>query len=176
MALQIDSTLVENSIFTTPNVIGWVLSSLICIILTVLIYPYLEDSFQSFVVKKLNFLKLSSGHKIAGLWTHRWHVKSKNFQPINEIKQVEIKQFRKRVFAQYKVKDNDGKIFTYQLLGKVDKDQVITGIWKDIENGNRYHGCFQIYIDINEQTMHGYWTGLSRNQNIKSDKWEWIRE
>ena len=62
------------------------------------------------------------------------------------------------------------------MLGTVDKDQVITGIWKDIEKGNRYHGCFQIYIDINEQSMLGYWTGLSREKNIKSDKWEWIRE
>jgi len=62
------------------------------------------------------------------------------------------------------------------MLGKVDKDQVITGIWRDIEQGNRYHGSFQIYIDINELTMSGYWTGLSKEKNIKSDKWEWIRE
>jgi hypothetical protein len=121
-------------------------------------------------------LKISSGHKIAGKWKHSWHVESKSFQAINIVEHVEIKQFRRRIFAQYDVTDNAGKIFTYQMLGTVDKDQVVTGIWRDIEKGNRYHGCFQIYIDINEQAMHGYWTGLSKDQNIKSGKWVWERE
>lgn len=180
--LQIDSLKIVNSqsvietTFTATNIIGWIISSLICILLTVLIYPYLDERFQSFVVRKLNFLKISKGHKIAGLWTHNWHVTSESFNSINEIKNVQIKQFRKRIFAQYNVTDKKGKVYTYQMLGKVDKDQVITGIWRDIEQGNRYHGCFQIFIDINEQTMNGYWIGLSKEKNIKCDKWEWIRE
>jgi len=174
--LQLDSTSVVAKTFTGANILGWILSSLVCVILTVLIYPYLEDRFQSFVVKKLNFLNISAGHKVAGFWTHRWHVNSQNFEPINEVKNVEIKQFRKHIFAQYNVTDKKNKTYTYQMLGTVDKDQLITGTWKDIEKGNRYHGCFQIFIDINEQSMIGYWTGLSQEQKIKSDKWEWLRE
>ncbi|MDF3028439.1 MAG: hypothetical protein K0S23_2746 [Fluviicola sp.] len=182
MILQIDSlnvginpSVIETT-FTASNIIGWIVSSFICIILTVIIYPYLDEKFQAFVVRKFNFLHISTGHKIAGSWTHKWYVTSTNFPPINEIKNVQIKQFRKRIFAQYNVTDKNGKTYTYQMLGNVDKDQVITGVWRDIEQGYRYHGCFQIYIDINEQTMTGYWTGLSKEKNIKSDKWEWIRE
>ncbi len=171
-----DSTSVLSQTFTMPNILGWVLSSLVCVILTVLIYPYLENWFQTFIIKRLNFLNISLGHKIAGTWTHYWHVESKNFEPINEVKKVRIKQFRKRFFAQYVVKDKKGKEFTYQMLGKVENDQVITGIWRDIESGNRYHGCFQLFIDINEQTMTGYWLGTSNEQKIKSGKWEWTRE
>jgi hypothetical protein len=182
MIIQIDTlnTIENHSIvgttFTASNVIGWFISSVICILLTVLIYPYLDEKFQAFVIKRFNFLHISSGHQVAGKWTHKWHVSSDSFPKVNEIRNVQIKQFRKRIFAQYKVTDNKNKVYTYQMLGKVDKDQVITGIWRDIEKGNRYHGCFQIYIDINEQTMNGYWTGLSKEKNIKSDRWEWIRE
>ncbi len=176
MILFGDSLSVATKTFTTPNILGWVFNSIICILLTVIFYPYLEDRFQAFVVRRLNFLKFTSKHKIAGKWTHTWHVTSKSFPAENVIEHVEIKQFGRKIFAQYNVIDNKSKVFTYQMLGHVDKDQVITGIWRDIEKGNRYHGCFQIYIDINEQTMHGYWSGLSNEKDIKSDKWEWIRE
>jgi hypothetical protein len=180
LPLLLQDTLSTPGIFSATNWAGWVIGGLIGIILGMLLtpifYPRIEDWVHRNMVKWFNQLPYTSKHKLAGKWTHRWHVVSSNFPPVNEIKDILVKQYGKRIFAEYQVKDNKGKSYTYQMYGIVDKEQIVTGTWKDVESGHRYHGCFQLHVDINEQSMNGYWTGISNKGAIKSDKWEWIRE
>ncbi len=154
----------------------WFLLSIAGFFVSALFYPFIEDYVQTVVVSKLNFLNISMGQNLSGFWTHIWYVQSNNFLPENVIKDIEIKQFGRKIFAQYDVIDVHGKCYTYQLIGKVEKHLVVTGTWKDIESGNRYHGCFQLCIDINERAMKGFWTGLSQGNIIKTGLWEWKRE
>ena len=166
----------EASVFSMANIWGWILSSLTCILLTVFFYPYLDNQFQSFIVRMLGFLRISSKHRLSGKWMHIWHVNSDSFLHENIVESVEIKQFRNRVFAQYEVLDKNNKKYTYQMLGRIKNDQTITGTWKDVQSGNRYYGCFQLFVNINEDKLQGYWTGISNQEKIKSGKWEWTRK
>jgi len=161
--------------FTVYSVFDWVMSGLSGIILTILFYPYFEDEFQKIVVWALNFLSISSNYKISGTWTHTWYVESNNFPRENISQEVKVKQFRRRILAIYTVRDKQQNQYTYQMSGTIHKEQMIIGKWKDIKSGHRYYGCFQLYIDVNENTMHGFWIGLSNDNHIKSNKWEWKR-
>jgi hypothetical protein len=165
-----------NKLFSSLNIGNWILGSVVCILLTVIFSPYLESQFQTLVVRLLGWLQISSKHKLSGKWTHTWHVQSDSFASINIVKSVEIKQFRNRIYAKYKVLDNNEKEYTYHVLGRLRNGQVITGTWRDVQAGNRYYGCFQLFVDVNENQLNGYWTGISNKERIKSGKWEWVRE
>jgi len=166
----------EQQIFTFYNIIGWILNSIVCILLTVFIYPYLDNWFQEVTVRCLSWLPFSSKHKLSGRWTHCWHVASDSFPELNEVKEVEIKQFRNWIWSKYQVVDKKGKLYDYQIWGRIKNDMTVTGTWRDMKSGNRYYGCFQLYIDFNENKMSGFWTGVSNSEKIKSGRWEWTRE
>jgi hypothetical protein len=167
---------VFHTIFNSANIWNTIFAAVVCIVLTILFYSFLDNWFQVFIVRALWRLKIPSKHNLSGKWTHRWHVTSVSFPAINEIKGVEIKQFRNWIYAQYHVRDNQQKLYTYKVKGRIQNDMIITGTWKDVEPGHRYNGCFQLYIDLNENHLIGYWTGVSSDAKIKSDKWEWVRE
>src|ERR1700712_2131259 len=113
---------VAEALFTRNNIMGWFLSSFVCVLLTVFFYPYLDSWFQSTIVRALGSLNISSKHRLSGKWTHYWHVKSESFPAINEIKSVEIKQFRNLIFAQYDVLDNGQRLNTYRIIGRIKND------------------------------------------------------
>ena len=74
------------SLFSSSNVLGWIISSLVCIIITIIIYPNLEQWYQAIVVRYLSKYRISSKHKLAGSWTTKWYVDSSSFPKINEVR------------------------------------------------------------------------------------------
>ena len=154
-----------------------VLATFISLMLTAIFFPFIEDYVQSIYVSRLDFLGIRSGSNIAGKWSHTWYVSSNEFESSNSSSNSEVlvRQFGRRVFATYDARTSNGKLYTYQLIGKVDKDRYLTGVWRDSRKGNFYHGAFQLAIKVNMETMTGSWIGFSKDGNVKSGAWEWER-
>ena len=165
-----------NPYFGFWPIVSYFLAAIIGVVIGVIFSPMIEN-FITWILSK-TFLKYFFRKKktIDGIWTHDWYVDSARFDTINTSKNVRLKKIGRKVFAKYNVTDKSGEVYTYIMNGKIDSDNYITGDWYDINAGNTYYGTFQLHININVNSMSGFWIGKSQDQKVKSGKWEWLRE
>jgi hypothetical protein len=117
--------------------------------------------------------KFRTKRKLAGRWRQHWDVDSANFPSIADRSdsEVEITQFNSRIKGTFNAKDE-----SYHLLGRIDRDLYVTGIWRNVESGNTYHGSFQLKVAVGEKTMTGQWIGFSATEDkVKNGAWVWER-
>ena len=147
-------------------IVGALLGSVTSLFLT----PLTKDKVQLFLIKVVGASKLRKPQNLDGIWSTRWHVKSSSFPPIVEDPEVKVKSLGNKISGTFKVAGRKK-----HFIGSIDKDKFITGTWHDEMEGTTYHGAFQLQILPNAEIFEGIWIGFSKNNDIKSGKWEWKR-
>ena len=127
-----------------------------------------------YTVKQIGFLLkqhyFSKKYSLSGDWNERWWVSSENYPDSNEDPNVIIKQKGNRIQATFYSGEHK-----YNVEGSISPQRFLTGIWGDVDNGNTYHGSFQLRISPKWDTMEGVWLGFDTDSGFKSGKWQWKR-
>jgi hypothetical protein len=168
--------LLDSTYFSFLAIISYLVAAIIGVIVTLIFSPFFE-SIATYIAAK-TFLRFIFRRKkgIGGIWNHDWFVDSARFDSVNKSQNVKLKKIGNKVFAKYRVTAKDKKVYTYIMNGVIDGDNYITGKWYDLNAGNTYHGAFQLHINVNMDSMSGYWIGKSQDQKVKSGRWEWYRQ
>lgn len=105
-----------------------------------------------------------------GKWRGVWQCNRASYPPRNEFSAT-ITHIGNSVRCTF---ESNGEI--YPLRGKIDRGNLITGIWGSPDAGATYFGPFQLVIAPNGKTLKGRWSGFTRDNLVESGVFEWERE
>jgi|GEM_PF-1991804 len=159
--------------FSINSIIGYLLSGIVGLFIGITYSLFIEAEVHKFISKRLPKL-LRKRKTLTARWEQNWHVTSSSF-PAENKSEVNLKQRRNHVFGNFSVINNEGKQYTYYMSGKVRDDRYIEGEWYDEYQGHTYYGTFLLSIDVNMDSLKGYWVGSTKDNSVKSDRWEWKR-
>lgn len=111
----------------------------------------------------------SEGNSLAGEWTQKWSVEIDGELRDFESRCV-VSQIKRRVKAKF---ESLGR--TYGIEGTIERENIVTGIWRDLEAGATYFGSFQLVISPLKNSMKGKWVGWSQQGVVRSGDWVWER-
>lgn len=149
------------------------LGAFLSILFYPVIIPFIENPIQTFLLKvfgKSAGFIYKKKNRLTGEWIQVWHVKESNYFPSDNESKVTLSQFGKKVHG----KVDNGKN-AYTIIGTIDKEMYLTGIWEDAQEGNIYKGAFQLYIHKYASHMTGKWVGYSEKNIINTGDWYWRR-
>lgn len=107
----------------------------------------------------------------SGDWEQKWHVKSKNFPPVNLTK-IEFRRFQNHLATFHVSKSFTGMPIKYFAHASIVDNRYVIGRWYDKVSGG-YYGTFFLFISPTREKATGVWAGVSSEKGVKSGKWEW---
>jgi hypothetical protein len=105
-----------------------------------------------------------------GTWRGIWYCERPSYPRSNEFRAT-ITHIGDSVKSKF---ESNGE--HYPLEGVIHRGNLITGIWGKPDAGATYFGPFQLIISPNGKSLNGRWSGFTRNNEVESDRFEWIRE
>ena len=149
------------------------LGAFLSILLYPFIIPFIESPIQDFLLKisgkSVGFF-IKKKIRLRGEWMQVWNIKESSYFPSENEAKVTLYQIGKNVHG----KVENGKS-AYTIIGTIDKEIYLTGIWEDAQEGNIYKGAFQLYIHKYASHMTGKWVGYSEKNIINTGDWYWRR-
>lgn len=157
---------VETFIPLIPFLLGILFKTLLDMNLAVKLVKY-------FHWMPVRFLFRTKPFVVKGKWTQLWENKVTENYATEDIRQseMEIKQFGKYCYAEYRIKNDE----LYYIFGEI-KGNNIVGKWGDRNNELGYFGAFELRI-LDSKTIKGRWIGHSNNspERINTGEWKWKR-
>lgn len=122
----------------------------------------------------VRFLFRTKPFKVSGKWTQLWDNTVSEDYSTEDIRQsqLELKQFGKYCYAEYRIKNDE----LYYIFGEIKGNNII-GKWSDKLNELGYYGVFELRI-MNPEEINGMWMGHSNKnpEKINTGAWKWKKK
>lgn len=152
------------------------ITPLIPFALGIIFKTLLDLNLAKFIVKYLYWIptRWTFGMKpesLKGNWIQHWESNNSEkykAEPTRKSR-VELKQFSKYIYGEFRV-NNDEEYYVFgQVIGKS-----VVGIWGDCKSELGYFGTFELRI-VDNNNLQGKWLGHSneRPDLINTDDWIW---
>lgn len=144
-----------------------IVGALLGLLLSLFAQPLLNEPAQSFLVRLIGRLSIVRGKTdVAGLWQFVWCIDGQEISRAQE-HSLRLRTVGTKVAGKFTWHDR-----TYQMIGNRYTTNHITGTYVDQNEGNVFHGSFQLRVLPKDKLMEGRWMGFdSDHTKILSGPW-----
>jgi hypothetical protein len=137
----------------------------------VLVQPLIDDSAKRWLVSVLGTKRISSSSTLAGTWHYTWGLD----QGLQTPGTIVLSQIGKNLAGEFVYQHFLGPR-TYRLLAVRGTEDWISGRYEDVVGGRKFHGVFQLHVEVGEEQMSGRWMAFNREGILFEGPWVFTRQ
>jgi hypothetical protein len=114
--------------------------------------------------------RLGSRSRLGGDWHHVWYAKDSPTWPDENQCVIALSAIGRRFAGVYNYMERD-----WLVEGVLGADNIVTGTWREL-SANKYRGTWIGKVDLNLQTIAGWYLGTSNRGPTGVGEWIWWRD
>lgn len=159
------------------DTVGYIIGIVISAVISALFSESILRGIALFLAK----FDLPSQSSIEGIWAASFSMTDE--QGVTKTYSEKIKIFKRlgNIYG-YNVPDSNNHDLLktvenkkpLRIRGSLVDNRYFTGVWFHPSNQSRFHGSYQLLLNLSSDKMEGVWTGYSETSNcIESGNWIW---